>query len=151
PWFVSTNEGSVDASRNTLRIAVALVLVARTNNVPPRPPGWNWAWSTCTTSGGGGGAVVTVIAPTALPTPPQHATPDTVPGVFAPTALVVTGNHATLVFAATTTCAGTCTTPGLLLVRLTIAPCVAKPLMVMRPVAGPVPPRLGGKKTIDTM
>ena len=31
------------------------------------------------------------------------------------------------------------------------APCVAGPLNVTRPVAGPVPPRLDGKKTTETM
>src|SRR5207249_3921338 len=55
------------------------------------------------------------------------------------------------VFAATTTCAGTCTTAGLALVRFTSAPCVAGALIVTRPVAGPVPPRLGGKNTTDTI
>src|SRR5262249_52786692 len=105
--FVSTNDGRVDASRNTDRIAVALVLVARTVNVPPRPPGLNTAWSMRTTSGGGGAAVVTVTVPLAMPRPPQHPTPVMVTVVFDATRLVVTGNHATDVFAATTTVAGT--------------------------------------------
>src|SRR5215831_12388052 len=149
--FVSTNDGRVDASRNTDRIAVALVLVARTVNVPPRPPGTNTALSMPTTSGGGGGAVVTVIVAAPLPSPPQHATALTVTGVLAATRVVVTGNQATLVFAATTICAGTWTTPGLPLVRFTSAPCVANPLIVTLPVAGPVPPRLGGKNTTEAI
>src|SRR5262249_40266096 len=126
-------------------------LVARTESVPPRPPGWNEAWSTCTTSGGGGGAVVTVIVPTPLPRPPQQATALTVTGVFAPPALVVTRKPVWCGVPDTPTCAGTCTTPGLPLVRFTSAPCVAGPLIVTRPVAGPVPPRLGGKNTTDTI
>ena len=39
PLFKSTNDGLVAEPRNTLRIAVALVLRALTVNVPPRPPG----------------------------------------------------------------------------------------------------------------
>src|ERR1041385_897713 len=130
-------------------MAVGLVLTARTVNVPPRPPGTNSARSMLTTSGGGGGAVVTVNVGDPLPSPPQQATAFTVTGVLAATRLVVTGNHATLVLAATTICAGTWTMAGLALVRLTRAPCVASPLMVTLPVAGPVPPRLGGENTTD--
>src|ERR1041385_734826 len=132
-------------------MAVGLVLTARTVNVPPRPPGTNSARSMLTTSGGGGGAVVTVNVGDPLPSPPQQATAFTVTGVLAATRLVVTGNHATLVLAATTICAGTWTMAGLALVRLTRAPCVASPLMVTLPVAGPVPPRLGGKNTTDAI
>src|SRR5262245_12689539 len=105
--FVRTNVGSVDASRNTVRIAVLLVLKALTDSVPPRPPGTNSARSMVTTSAGGGAAVVTVIVPTALPRPPQHMTAVTVTGVFAPTRLVVTGKSTRLVLADTTAVAGT--------------------------------------------
>src|SRR5439155_8193979 len=149
--FVRTTVGTVDPSRNTVRIAVVLVLVARTDSVPPRPPGTNPALSMCTTSGGGGAAVVTVIVPTPEPSPPQHATAFTLTGVLAATRLVVTGKSTRVVLAETTTCAGTCTTAGLALVRFTSAPCVAGPLSVTLPVAGPVPPRLAGKNTTETM
>src|SRR5262245_6575482 len=101
--LVKTNVGTVDWSRNTVRIAVALVLVARTVNVPPRPPGLNSARSIRTTSGGGGGAVVTVNVPEAVPCPPQHATALMLTVVLEPTMLVVTGKSTCLVLAETTT------------------------------------------------
>src|SRR5262249_3738281 len=149
--FGRTNVGSVEASRNTVRIAVLLVLKALTVSVPPRPPGTNSARSMLTTSGGGGAAVVTVVVPTVLPRPPQQATAVTVPVVFAVTRLVVTGQSTRLVFADTTALAGTWTTAGLLLVSITCAPCVAGALNVARPVAGPVPPSVAGKNTSDTI
>lgn len=114
--------GTVDASRNTVRIAVALVLVAWTLSVPPRPPGWKSARVTLTTSGGGGAPVVTVIMPDTVPTPPQQATAVTVTGVLELTTLVVTGKSTRLVFALTTASAGTWTTAGVLLVSCTRAP-----------------------------
>jgi hypothetical protein len=127
------------------------VLRARTDNVPPRPPGLKSARRIVTTSGGGGASVVTVIVPVADPSPPQHALPVTLTGVLLPTRTVVTGNHATDEFCGTTTLLGTWMMSGRLFTKRTCAPCVAGPFIVILPVAGPVPPTLDGKNSIDTI
>ena len=92
-----------------------------------------------------------MIVPVAEPSAPQHELPVTLTGVLAPTRTVVTGNHATDVFADTTTLLGTWMMSGRLFVKRTCAPCVAGPLSVIFPVAGPVPPTLDGKNSIETI
>ena len=121
-------------------MALVLVLVARTNSVPPRPPGWNSARSMRTTSGGGGAFVVTLSDPLAFPTPPQHALAAIVTVMFVLTAVVVTGKSAICLFLETTIDAGTCTMFGWLLVRNTCAASVTGALNLTLPVAGPPPP-----------
>lgn len=92
-----------------------------------------------------------MIVPVAGPSAPQHELPVTLTGVLASTRTVVTGNHATDVFADTTTLLGTWMMSGRLFDSWTCAPCVAGPLSVIFPVAGPVPPTLDGKNWIDTI